>query len=204
MSRCEPGPDTAMVTTVHERQVLDAGRIPETDHDFRLDVIVTPERVFRCRPSRSRSGRPGIRWHELTDGERTRVALAHALIRRPRLLLADEPTANLDPRGIEEVYVALAGLVAQAVVGSEITYADGAGPDKRSYRVDFSKIAERVPRFQPVWTVAKGVDQLVEAYAREGLTTDDLAKSRYTRIATIKRLQAAGRLGADLRFTDTA
>ena len=57
---------TAMVTTVHERQVLDTGRIPETDHDFRLDVIVTPERVIHCR-RRSRSGRPGIRWDELTD-----------------------------------------------------------------------------------------------------------------------------------------
>ncbi|HEX6420874.1 MAG TPA: 5-formyltetrahydrofolate cyclo-ligase, partial [Acidimicrobiales bacterium] len=58
---------TAMVTTVHERQVLDTGRIPETDHDFRLDVIVTPERVIHCPRRRAPSGRPGIHWHELTD-----------------------------------------------------------------------------------------------------------------------------------------
>ena len=58
---------TAMVTTVHERQILDTGSIPETDHDFRLDVIVTPERVIHCPRGRSRSRRPGIRWHELTD-----------------------------------------------------------------------------------------------------------------------------------------
>lgn len=36
------------------------------------------------------------RWRELTDSDRMRVALAHALIREPRLLLADEPTANLN------------------------------------------------------------------------------------------------------------
>jgi 5-formyltetrahydrofolate cyclo-ligase len=59
---------TVMVTTVHELQVVARGRIPETDHDFRLDLIVTPERVITCR--RRRPGAPpGIRWHELTDAK---------------------------------------------------------------------------------------------------------------------------------------
>jgi len=60
---------TVMVTTVHELQMLDSGRIPETDHDFRLHVIVTPERVINCEGKRRRSVRPGIRWHELTDAK---------------------------------------------------------------------------------------------------------------------------------------
>jgi len=60
------GPETVVVTTVHEVQVLLAGEIPTTDHDVRLDVIVTPERVIRCpRPKRRPPAR--VRWEELTD-----------------------------------------------------------------------------------------------------------------------------------------
>jgi ABC-type lipoprotein export system ATPase subunit len=37
----------------------------------------------------------GLTWAELTDGERTLVSIAHAVARRPRLLLVDDPTSSL-------------------------------------------------------------------------------------------------------------
>jgi 5-formyltetrahydrofolate cyclo-ligase len=58
---------TVLLTTVHERQLVDTGRIPENDHDVRLDTIVTPERVITCPRGRRHRVRPGIRWHELTE-----------------------------------------------------------------------------------------------------------------------------------------
>ncbi len=61
------GPDTVVVTTVHEVQVLPAGAIPATDHDVRLDLIVTPERIIECRPPEGRRPAGRIRWDELTD-----------------------------------------------------------------------------------------------------------------------------------------
>jgi len=73
------GPGTVIATTVHERQVFPAGRIPTTDHDAWLDLIVTPDRVIR--PPRHRGRGAAIYWAELTDEKIEAIPL---LARMPR------------------------------------------------------------------------------------------------------------------------
>jgi nucleoside-diphosphate-sugar epimerase len=92
----------------------------------------------------------------------------------------------------------IAEIVKETVPGCEIAFAEGAGPDQRNYRADFSKIARVLPGFRPEWDARKGARQLYEAYQRIGLAVGDFEGPRYRRIDQIRHLMAAGDLAADL------
>lgn len=94
----------------------------------------------------------------------------------------------------------LAELVASEVPGSEVGFADGAGPDKRDYRVNCDKIADVLPAFQPQWTARDGVIQLRDAFTRVGLALEDFEGPRYRRIDHVRQLIASGQLDPSLRW----
>jgi nucleoside-diphosphate-sugar epimerase len=98
----------------------------------------------------------------------------------------------------------IAEIVKETVPGCEIAFADDAGPDKRNYRADFSKVAKQLPEFQPICDARKGAKQLYAAYQSIGLKLEDFEGPRFRRIDQVKALIASGVLGPDLRWKKNA
>src|SRR5712692_7873407 len=94
----------------------------------------------------------------------------------------------------------LAEIVKETVPGCTIEFAADAGPDKRCYRADFSRIAKILPAFQPKWDARRGAQELYAAYKKVSLRVDDFEGPRYKRIDHIQGLLASGHLNADLRW----
>ena len=90
-------------------------------------------------------------------------------------------------------------------LGAPVTYAVGAAPDNRDYRVDFTKIRSVLPALVPEWTIARGIDELAVDMGRIGLDIDDFEGARYVRLVKVRELIDAGRLEpGQLRIVEAA
>ncbi|MGH7912215.1 MAG: energy-coupling factor ABC transporter ATP-binding protein, partial [Candidatus Dormibacteraceae bacterium] len=108
--------------------------------------LAAPEIVARAREALLRVGladRPDEDPDRLSGGERQRLAIACALAQRPRLIVLDEPTAQLDPLGRRDVYRALADLTAGAGRGLLLVEHD---PEPALHLVDRVLVLDREGR----------------------------------------------------------
>jgi nucleoside-diphosphate-sugar epimerase len=143
----------------------------------------------------------GSPWRPLVHAEDIARAFA-AVLDAPREVVHDE-AFNVG-RDADVVQIRDVALAVSAAMDAPVTFAEGAGPDNRDYRVDFTKISRALPAFSPVWTVREGITELARDMSERGLSAEDFEGPRYVRLARIRQLQAAGAMTTDLRAIGVA
>jgi len=164
---------------------------------LRLDIVVNNLTAVAMTTGQVRLESDGTPWRPLVHIEDISRAFA-AMLEAPRELVHDQ-AFNVG-RGQDNVQVRdIAEMVREAVPGSTVSLAEGAGPDLRNYRVDFSKLEATFPDLKLRWSVREGVSELAAAYAKYGLTHEDFVSSRFVRLRRIRELLSAGLVDESLR-----
>ena len=168
---------------------------------LRLDIVVNNLTAVAMTTGEVRLESDGTPWRPLVHiADISRAFLV--MMEAPRELVHDQ-AFNVG-RAEDNVQVRdIAHMVREAVPGSKVSLADGAGPDLRNYRVDFSKLVDTFPQLSLSWTVRDGIDELTAAYAKYGLTYDDFLSSRFVRLRRIRELLSAGLVDEMLRRQTT-
>jgi nucleoside-diphosphate-sugar epimerase len=163
---------------------------------LRADIVVNNLTGTALTRGEVRLQSDGSPWRPLVHAEDIARAFL-AVLEAPREVVHDR-AFNI---GRDEDVVQIRDVAAwvAAALDAPVTFAAGAGPDTRDYRVDFTRVHELLPAFEPRWTVAAGIDQLARDMRTFGLSADDFEGPRYVRLARVRELLAAGRLDGDLR-----
>ena len=166
---------------------------------LRLDIVVNNLTAVAMTTGEVRLQSDGTPWRPLVHIEDISRAFL-AMLEAPRELVHNE-AFNVG-RAVDNVQIRqVAEMVRDAVPGSTVTLAEGAGPDLRNYRVDFSKLDDTFPGLKLRWSVREGIEELAGAYAKYSMTVDDFNSSRYVRLRRIRELLTAGAVDEMLRRT---
>jgi len=164
---------------------------------LRFDLVVNNLTAWAVSTGAIRMLSDGTPWRPLVHVQDVATSVLAAL-EAPREAVHDE-AFNVGRAGENYQVRDVARIVGEEVTGCAVTFADGASADARSYRVAFDKVARHLPDWAPRWTVRDGVREVRDALAGLGLTPDLFEGPRYSRIARLEEMLAAGEIGPDLR-----
>ncbi len=167
---------------------------------LRADIVVNNLTGIAFTRGEVRLQSDGSPWRPLVHAEDIARAVG-AVIQAPRDVVHNQ-AFNVG-RDEDVVQIRDIATLVAAALDAPVTFADGAGPDKRDYRVDFTKINRVLPDFAPRWTVADGIEELARDMRRFGLSADDFEGPRYVRLAKIRELTRDGWLDDELRRPTT-
>ncbi len=165
---------------------------------LRADVVLNNLVAWACTTGQVRVLSDGSPWRPLVHVEDVaRVFLAALEAPRPAIHnQAFNVGSNAENYQVRE----LAEIVRSVVPGCAVAYSPRPSPDPRSYRVDFDKLARALPGVAGRHNARLGAKELAGAFQGAGLRVEDVEGPRFTRLAQVKRLLAAGALDGSLRW----
>ena len=132
----------------------------------------------------------------------TDVARAFAAVLEAPREIVHGQAFNTGAAHLNHQVIALARIAVETVPGSRLEVRAEADADQRTYRTDFSKFARAFPDFEFLWSPRQGAQELVSAFREVGLTAEDFADRRFTRLKWLRHLLNSGRLDTNLRWSD--
>jgi nucleoside-diphosphate-sugar epimerase len=162
--------------------------------NFRSDLVVNDLTINALLDGIIRLNSDGTAWRPIVHVRDIAAAMAHALV-APAKRLGGQ-AINVGSEAENHRVLDIAAAVAARLPRAAVSIAEGAGPDKRSYRVRFDKLSRLLPAFRPRFDLRRGIDDLVAHLERVG---PERAAVR-SRVARLQSLRSAGRLDASLHL----
>jgi nucleoside-diphosphate-sugar epimerase len=81
----------------------------------------------------------------------------------------------------------IAAIVQRLVPGTGIVYTGEVGKDPRDYRVGFARLGRLLPNFRLEYTLAAGMEELLERYRAHGFSARDFDGDKFVRLRTLRR-----------------
>ncbi|MEV0590938.1 NAD-dependent epimerase/dehydratase family protein [Nonomuraea cavernae] len=163
---------------------------------FRLDLVVNYQTALAVTRKEVRLRDDGLAWRPFVHVEDL-CAAVRAVLEASREIVHNQ-VFNVGPSEDCHRIREIAELVVAGVPGAELKATKEAQHDARSYRIDDAKIRQAIPGL--IWRkrVPNGISELVDFYQSIGLSEEDLASTRFDRLATVIGHQRAGRLNSRL------